>query len=323
VNFMKLKNMYSFLDNDINVIEQELETIILSQNPLLKQAYLHLLQAGGKRIRPVFVLLSGKFGQYEIDKIKYVAVALELIHMASLVHDDVIDDAELRRGKPTIKAKWDNRIAMYTGDYIFARSIELMAKLDNSLAHQTLSKTIVEVCIGEIEQIKDKYNFEQNLRTYLRRIKRKTALLIAVSCQLGAISSNSSEEIHKRLFQFGYFVGMAYQIIDDILDFTGTEKQLGKPAGGDLLQGNITLPVLYAMVDPEFRSEITTINFESDSDKAQMIIDKVRLSDAIEKSYDLSNRYLQKAFQVLEKLPSSKAKTTLYNIAKYLGKRKY
>lgn len=191
---MKLKAMISFLNHDIDIIEKELEQTVRSDYALLSEAGLHLLQAGGKRIRPVFVLLSGMFGDYDINKIKYVAVALELIHMASLVHDDVIDDAELRRGKPTIKAKWDNRIAMYTGDYMFARSLEYMTKINHPMAHEILSKMVVELCLGEIEQVKDKYNMDQNLRTYLRRIKRKTALLIAGSCQLGAIAAGTDEK---------------------------------------------------------------------------------------------------------------------------------
>lgn len=320
---MKLTAMYSFLDTDLKVIEQELENTIQSEHPLLRQASLHLLQAGGKRIRPVFVLLSAKFGNYDIAKIKNVAVALELIHSASLVHDDVIDNASIRRGKPTIKAKWDNRIAMYTGDYIFARSLELMSKTDNILAHKVLSHTIIEVCLGEIEQIKDKFNFEQNLRTYLRRIKRKTALLIAVSCQLGAIASDTPEEIQRRLYMFGYFVGMAFQITDDILDFIGTEQQLGKPSGSDLMQGNITLPVLYAMENLKLKDRIIHINCKTNVAEIQSIIKEIKSSDAIEKSFKLSERYLQKAFQTLAELPASKAKTTLNSIAKYLGKRKY
>jgi heptaprenyl diphosphate synthase len=320
---MKLKMMYSFLNTDLAVIENELELTIQAKHPLLRQAGLHLLQAGGKRIRPVFVLLSGKFGDYKIEKIKNVAVALELIHMASLVHDDVIDNAELRRGKPTIKAKWDNRIAMYTGDYIFARSLELITKLDNVEAHKILAHTIVEVCKGEIEQIKDKFNFEQNLRCYLRRIKRKTALLIAVSCQLGAIAANVPKEIHKKLYLFGYYAGMAFQITDDILDFTSTEKELGKPVGSDLMQGNITLPVLFAMEKSELRDEIMKISEDMHPSAAKPIITKIKQSDAIQKSMMVSELYLQKAFRVLEQLPDNKAKETLYKIAKFIGKRKF
>lgn len=314
--------VYSFLSSDINIIENSLEETVKGESSLLQQASLHLLQAGGKRIRPVFVLLAAKFGRYDIQVVKDVAVALELIHMASLVHDDVIDDADLRRGRPTIKSKWDNRFAMYSGDYIFAKSLELMTNVENPVAHQILSNTIVELTIGEIEQIKDKYRFEQNLRDYLLRIKRKTALLIAASCQLGAIAAGVEEEVHRKLARFGYFVGMSFQITDDVLDFTGTEKELGKPAGGDLLQGNITLPVLFAMKDEKLRSEIVKVHENIGSDEMTHIIELIKNSNAIEKSLEFSDRYLDKALEVLDELPNNKAKKTLRDIALYIGKRK-
>ncbi|WP_017755585.1 heptaprenyl diphosphate synthase component II [Calidifontibacillus oryziterrae] len=320
---MKLKKLYTFINHDLNIIEQALKETIQSEHPVLKEASMHLLQAGGKRIRPVFVLLSGKFGNYNIDVIKNVAVALELIHTASLVHDDVIDNAELRRGAETIKAKWDNRIAMYTGDYIFARAVELMTKINKPEAHMLLSKTMVELCLGEIEQIKDKFNWEQNLRTYFRRIKRKTALLIAISCELGAVASEAPVDVQRKLYKYGYFVGMAFQITDDILDFTGSEKELGKPAGSDLLQGNITLPVIYALRDQTIRNEIIT-NFDiHDTEKASHIISLVKSSGGIEYSKEISDRYLYKALKMLKDLPNCKEKSALYNIAKYIGRRKF
>lgn len=315
--------MYSFLNSDINTIEKELEKSIQSESSLLQQTSLHLLQAGGKRIRPVFVLIAGKFGNYDINVLKHVAVALELIHTASLVHDDVIDDAELRRGQPTVKAKWDNKIAMYTGDFILAKSLEVITNIDSVEAHKILSHTIVEVCIGEIEQIKDKFDFDQNLRTYLRRIKRKTALLIAVSCQLGAIASGVEEHIHRKIYQFGYFVGMAFQITDDVLDFTGTEKQLGKPAGGDLLQGNITLPALIALENPALRTEIEKVHENMSKEEIGHIISLINHSGAIEKSLELSDRYLAKALAVLDELPANRAKNSLKEIAHFIGRRKY
>lgn len=322
VKSMKFKSLYSFLNTDLSIIERELEKTAASEHPLIKEANMELLQAGGKRIRPVFVLLSSMFGQYDINVVKHVAVALETIHMASLVHDDVIDDAELRRGKPTVKAKWDNRVAMYTGDYLLARSLEVMTKIENPLAHQILSKTIVEVCLGELEQIKDKYCFEQSLRTYLKRIKRKTALLIAVSCQLGAISTGASEEIHRKLYWFGYFVGMSFQITDDILDFTSTEEALGKPVGSDLLQGNITLPVLFALQDPSMKSEIERISNKTTPEDIKPILHKILSSDVIDRAEKVSDLYLHKALAILESLPKNRAKSTLLSIAKYIGKRK-
>jgi len=320
---MKLKMMYSFLNSDINIIEKELEETIQPESLLLKQASMHTLQAGGKRIRPVFVLLAGKFGHYDIHVMKNVAVALELIHMASLVHDDVIDDADLRRGQPTVKSKWDNKIAMYTGDFVFALALELMTNINNFDAHKILANTIVEVTVGEVQQIKDKYRFNQNLKDYLRRIKRKTALLIAVSCQLGAVAAGVEEYYHKKLFQFGYYVGMSYQIIDDILDFTSTEKELGKPAGSDLLQGNITAPALFAMNNRYILSEIEKVHDNMEPERIGHIISLIKQSGAIEESFALSDRYLDKALTVLEELPENKAKKTLKDIAKFIGRRKF
>ncbi|MCP3738730.1 heptaprenyl diphosphate synthase component II [Rossellomorea sp. BNER] len=320
---MKLKMMYSFLKTDIDLIEKELEAAIESQSPLLQEASLQLLHAGGKRIRPVFVLLAAKFGDYDIHKIKNVAVALELIHMASLVHDDVIDDAEMRRGKPTVKSQWDNRIAMYTGDYMFARALEYMTVVENPNAHKILSDTMVEVCVGEIQQIKDKYRYDQNLRDYLRKIKRKTAILIAASCQLGAMASGAKENIHKALYRFGYNVGMSFQITDDILDFTATAEVLGKPAGSDLLQGNVTLPVLYGMKDKEVHDRVIKVHEETKEEAMNGVIQAIKSSNAIEQSHELSKRYLQKALSDLDELPNSRAKKTLRDIALYIGRRKF
>jgi heptaprenyl diphosphate synthase len=320
---MKLKMMYSFLRTDIEQIERELEVAVNSNSMLLNEASLHLLQAGGKRIRPVFVLLSAMLGKYEIEKVKHVAVALELIHMASLVHDDVVDDASLRRGKPTVKAQWNNQIAMYTGDFIFAKSLDSIDNLSSKEAHQILANTMVELCIGEIDQINDKYRYDQNLRNYFRRIKRKTAFLIAASCQLGGIAGDLPKESYDQLYKFGYNVGMSYQIIDDILDFTSSEKELGKPAGSDLWQGNVTLPVLYAMETEEGSTLIHAIKETSTKDEIKEVINYIKKSDAIERSYEMSQRFLQKALMSLDHFPESRAKKSLTDIAFFIGKRKY
>lgn len=320
---MKLRFINSSLKADFELLENELEQAMDSQVDLLRKASVKLIKAGGKRIRPVFVLLSAKFGTYDIQQAINTAVALELIHMASLVHDDVIDDADLRRGKRTINYVWDDRVALYTGDYILARSLDYVTNIQNPVAHQILSNAIIEVCRGELDQIKDKYQFQQTLRNYLRRIKRKTALLIAVSCELGAVSAGADEHIYKKLYKFGYYIGMAFQITDDILDFTGTEKVLGKPAGEDLRQGNITLPVLYAMQDSSLKNKIMNINENTSKEEMTKIITIIKDSDAIEKSGQLSRRYLDKAMTILKSLPDNKAKTALQEIALYIGKRSY
>ncbi len=320
---MNIKLIYSLMKADINVIEKELQRAVDSSSPVLKKASIHLLKAGGKRIRPVMLLLGAKFGDYDIHRVKYAAASLELIHMASLVHDDVIDDAVIRRGQHTVKAEWDNRIAMYSGDYIFAAALECITHIDSVEAQQILSHTMTELVVGEIIQIQDKYRYDQHLRDYLRRIKRKTAILIAASCQLGAISSGAPASIHRKLYEFGYNVGMAFQITDDILDFTASEKELGKPAGGDLLQGNITLPVLYAMEDEKLRKQITAVHPHSNREEIDAIISKLKNSEAVSRSHKLSQRYLNRAFEVLNSLPPGKHRNSLREIAEFIGERKY
>lgn len=324
---MKLANIYGFLKKDLQDIENRLTETIQAEHPILHEASLQLLRAGGKRIRPVFVILSSHFGEYKenINQVKDVAVALELIHMATLVHDDVVDDASLRRGKPTIKNMYGNRVAMYTGDYILARALEVITTVEIQSVHRTLSKTLVKVVEGEIAQIEDKYNVDQNIYDYLRRIKRKTALLIATSCKLGAIASGVTVKEANKLYRYGYNVGMSFQIIDDILDFTASPEELGKPTGSDLIQGNITLPILYAMKDEQFLKELKSVFRDADKINEHNISHLLHLlfkTNAIEDSYRLSNLYLQKALVALQQLPNNKSKKTLQTIATLIGKRR-
>lgn len=324
---MKLSTVYGFLKKDLQDIEVILAEVINAEHLVLRDASLQLLQAGGKRIRPVFVLLSSYFGDNKEHKqaIKTVAVALELIHMATLVHDDVVDDAALRRGKPTIKHLYGGRVAMYTGDYMLARALEEMTTVDHPKIHRVLSKTLVQVVEGEIAQIKDKYNMDQVIRDYLRRIKRKTALLIATSCKIGALAANATPKQANQLYRYGYNVGMSFQIIDDILDFTASEKELGKPTGSDLIQGNITLPIFYAMENPLFKEVLQDTFTDREKVNPEMIQPVLQLlheTDAIERSYRLSNQYLQKALEDIKPLPDNKAKKTLQMIAVSIGKRR-
>ncbi|MFC0188540.1 heptaprenyl diphosphate synthase component II [Fictibacillus aquaticus] len=319
---MKLKDMYTFVKKDLQSIEAELERSVSSAHPLLQQSGTDLLKAGGKRIRPVFVLLSAQYGDYDADKVKKAAAALELIHMASLVHDDVVDDADIRRGRRTIKSQYDDKIAMYVGDFIFARALQLMSEIREPAAHQILAEGIREMCLGEIQQIKEQFDTEQNVRQYLRRIKRKTALLIAMSCQLGAIASGAPVSVQRNLYEFGYNAGMAFQLTDDILDFTSTEKELGKPAGGDLKQGNLTLPALYAMYKvPGLKEKI--MDYYAGKGELKPLLAAVKESGAIEFSAKASAAYLEKAVVAANMLPNHAARTSLLKIAGYIGRRKF
>lgn len=321
---MKLKILYADIKPDIEIIEKELEKALSSSSHLLNDASLHLLQAGGKRIRPVFALLSAKFGDYNIERMKNIAVPLELIHMASLVHDDVIDNSDMRRGRHTVKAQWNNRVAMYTGDFIFARALEYVTIIENPLAHQILARTMVELCNGEVIQIEDKFRLNQTIKDYFRRIKRKTALLIESSCELGAVVSGAEEKNIRHLKRYGYFVGMSFQIIDDILDFTATDKQLGKPAGSDFIQGHVTLPILLMKDDPQLAPFIEKVAVgELTEEERQAMLQLVRKSNAIKEATKISNLYLQKALAEVDKLPNNATKKKLRDIALYMGKRKF
>ncbi|MEO3945205.1 polyprenyl synthetase family protein [Gorillibacterium sp. CAU 1737] len=324
---MKLIDIYSRVKKDLNAVEKELETSVYSDVGLLREASVHLLKAGGKRIRPIFVLLSGEFGRYDLNRLKKVAVPLELIHMASLVHDDVIDDAETRRGQLTVRSKWDNRIAMYTGDYIFGRALDVITELGDPEIHRIMSRAIVQMSIGEMEQVRFFFHTEQTIRDYLLRIKRKTALLIAVSCQLGALAAGASKETAERLYSYGFNVGMAFQIRDDLLDLSGTEEQIGKPPGSDIKQGNLTLPVLFALCDPKLRGllleEIERIRLADGQTDVSRFLDVIRSSEGLVEAEKLADRYIDKAIEHLSPLPDCQARRDLIGVAHFVGERSY
>lgn len=324
---MKLMQLYAAMKSDLQAIEEQMAQTVTSDLPILSETSLHLLKAGGKRIRPVFVLLAGKFGNYSMETLKRVAVPLELIHMATLVHDDVIDDADTRRGQLTVKSKWDNRIAMYTGDYIYAKALTVITELHKPRIHQILSGAIVQMCIGEMEQIRDFFNVDQSVRNYLRRIRRKTALLIAISCELGAMATDAPLRVSNALYRFGYNVGMAFQITDDLLDLCGTEKAIGKPPGSDLRQGNITLPVLYALQDGALKgkllSEIELIRHGEGAQNSASAVKLVRSSAGIKVAEGMADKYIAKALRALDALPDLPAKRNLADIARFVAKRSY
>lgn len=322
---MKRLQIFGMLNKDMDQIEKELYRSVQGDDELLTETSLHLLKAGGKRLRPVFVLMGGKFGTYDLEKLKRIAVPLELIHSASLVHDDVIDDAELRRGEPTVKSKWNNKVAMYTGDYIYAKALVMTTELKNPRIHEVLSKAMVEMSIGEMEQIRDFFNSEQSVRHYLRRIRRKTALLIAISCQLGALAADAEPEAARLLYNYGYNIGMAFQIRDDLLDLSGTEKQIGKPPGSDMRQGNITLPVIYSLEDKRLRlpllEELAAIR--QGQRGVGRAIDLILSGDGITRAENLATRYMNKALAALEGLPNNKTKRSLRDIAYFVTGRSY
>lgn len=295
------------LNQEIKKIENSLKQLVQSDDSTLENAANHLLSSGGKRIRPLFVILSSYVGQNPANTAAYqVATSLELIHMATLVHDDVIDLSDKRRGKLTIEKKWDQPTAILTGNFLLARALEHLSQIEDYRIHQTLSQAIIEVCRGELFQFQDQFRATQSMTNYLRRINRKTALLIQLATEVGAMTAEADTETVRKMRNIGHNIGMSFQIIDDVLDFTSTEKKLGKPVGSDLRNGHITLPVLLEMRNnPSFKEKVVALNRQSDTADFEWCINQIRNSDVIQQSLDISQKYLDKATSLLNTLPKS------------------
>ncbi|WP_066636333.1 polyprenyl synthetase family protein [Desulfolucanica intricata] len=317
--------LFNEIKDDLKIVEKELHEVVKAPDALITEASTHLLNAGGKRLRPAFCLLGGKFYNYSLKKLLPLAVALELIHMATLVHDDVVDDSVTRRGLPTVKAKWGNKIAVHIGDYLLAKSLILISTYKEPIVSRVMADTSVMMSEGEIQQISSSYNVNQYLKDYFYRIKRKTALLISASCQLGAAACGAPKEIYLPLKRYGHYTGMAFQITDDILDMVADQRKLGKPIGGDLHQGIITLPVIYALNNSPKKERLKKLITKKDKSENEVFeaIDIIKECGGIEYSFDIAEKYINKAKIQLAKLPDKQVKATLDLAAEFIRFRKF
>lgn len=317
--------LFTDITNDLKKVEKELDKYIDTNSNLLNKTSRHLLFAGGKRIRPAFVILAGRMYKCPLEKLLPIAVALEMIHMATLVHDDVVDNSLTRRGKPTVKAKWGNTISLHTGDYLFAKSLVLISSYDNKKIASILADVSVKMCQGEIHQLATAFNYNQNIKDYFYRIKRKTALLISASTQLGALIAEAPNDEVKAFKNYGHYIGMAFQITDDILDIVADEKKLGKPVGSDLRQGIITLPAIYTLELKEYRSQlIDMINLIPKNENAVYdAIQIIKQSNGIDYSLEITRKYIEKAKNELNKLPNVKNKKVFFELADLIYLRNF
>ncbi|MDD2619503.1 MAG: polyprenyl synthetase family protein [Syntrophomonadaceae bacterium] len=320
----KLK-FFSPISEEMRIVEDQLSQNIDSNIEILNEASLHLIKAGGKRLRPAFTLLSARLFTKDLNDVIPIAVALELIHMASLVHDDVIDNSDTRRGSATVRSAWGNRVSIYAGDYILARALSMAAKYQRRDIVDVLADTSMKICEGEVIQMLSCYNVTLGLKNYLRRIERKTALLISVSCQLGAMVVNASQQSVKAVKDYGYYLGMAFQVTDDILDIISDEQVLGKPTGSDIRQGVITLPALYALNHSPHGAELARLlsSPESCADQTDRIINMIVDSEGIDYAYYITRHYARKAQQQLKYLPDVAVKKNLYNMADFILARDF
>ncbi len=318
--------IFKDIEKDLQLVEEKLQQVVKHDNPILNKSSIHLLNAGGKRLRPAFALLAGRFYNYNIETVLPLAVALELIHMASLVHDDVVDAALIRRGIPTVKAKWGNRISMHAGDVLFGKSLQLIAQYESKpLVTKELSRVAIKMSEGEIQQISTAYQSKQTIKDYFYRIERKTALLIAVSGQLGAVVCGAPKEIYLPLRRYGHKIGMAFQITDDILDMVADEKKLGKPIGGDLRQGIVTLPVIYALNHSAQKERLAKLVESRDKTDAEVneAINIIIECGGIDYANRVVDRYINRAKDELKYLPDIPSKKVLLTVADFVKHRKF
>lgn len=319
--------MFFTIKKDLSSLENLLHETVSSQVDLITDIGNHLISSGGKRIRPALYLLATKSNP-NLDKnyVMPLAMALEMIHTASLVHDDVLDNAATRRGSATANAKWGNNIAVLTGDYLFAKAFAAIAKNDyGPRISECLATILCDLSEGEILQNHFGYSIPNSLDIYYDRIAKKTANFIAISCEIGAIVAKLSEKDILALREYGYCIGMAFQIVDDILDLTSDSQKIGKPAGNDILQGVITLPVIYAYNHSADNKELKSIieNRKMTTEDLARAIEIVKDSNSIEFAKQTVVDFLNRAKNVLPNSLPKSVKTSFIEIADFIGNREY
>ncbi|MEM1253818.1 MAG: solanesyl diphosphate synthase [Cyanobacteria bacterium P01_H01_bin.21] len=318
-------SLFAPVEADLRLLADNLKQLVGARHPILYAAAEHLFGAGGKRIRPAIVLLLSRATVMEAEipaRHFRLAEITEMIHTASLVHDDVVDESSLRRGVPTVHSSFNNRVAVLAGDFLFAQSSWHLANLDNLTVVKLLSRVIMDLAEGEIQQGLNRFDTTLSIDAYLTKSYYKTASLIANSCKSVGVLSQSSETLTEALYQYGRSLGLAFQVVDDILDFTGSEEVLGKPAGSDLLSGNLTAPVLYAMEETPYLATLVEREFAQDGDFDEAM-SLVKTSRGIERSRELAGQHVDKAVASLSELPPSEPKRALEALSSYVLSRLY
>jgi geranylgeranyl pyrophosphate synthase len=303
-------------------VEKRLEEVVKTAPRQMVEPLEHAVRNGGKRIRPALTLLAGKFHRYNLKLLIPMAAGVELLHTATLIHDDTVDDASLRRGKDSIKHRWGNSNAVLLGDYLFATSAGFVAETRNIRVIKLFAQTLMTICTGEIEE--SLYAFNNSRELYFQTIGNKTASLFAAAGESGAVLSQAPEEVIQSLKDYGYNLGMSFQIVDDILDFVGQKETLGKPVTNDLSQGVLTLPVILLLERPD-SSEAKRINQAIQDDKAgaaALIAEVVHNSTVLEECYRIAEGFSARARSALETLPRNKVYDSLAELAGYVTERK-
>jgi len=320
------QEILAMVKDDLAAIEVELEQNLNPYLDLISKVARHILFSGGKRLRPLLMVLSARLCGYKGDYDKTFSTVFEYLHAASLLHDDLIDDAAMRRGKPVAHSIWGNSAAILVGDFLLARSLSISAKTGNMKVIRTIAKITENMSQGEIHQLMRKGELDISEEEYMEVIRRKTAVLFQGACRISAIISDAPNEKEKALSDYGYNIGLAFQMADDLLDYTSDTKVLGKEVGADLKEGKLTLPVIYSLkvADMKDRSRMEKII----KDKYFSVNDFKTLAELLLKykgiSYTqkLASEHIKKAKEALSIFEPSETKEILVKVADYALNRK-
>lgn len=320
---MSAVTFLSPVTEEIKLVEERMRAQADESHPDLRAALEHLLAAGGKRIRPTLGLLVGNMLGAPLEKLVTLGAAVELLHTATLVHDDLIDGALLRRGMATLNARWSPPATVLTGDYLFARAAKLAAETDHLPLMKLFSETLAIIVNGELTQMFTSRGLISR-DNYYKRIYAKTASLFEMTSRAAAMVSPASEETIESMRDFGYQIGVAFQIVDDILDFTGDQNAVGKPLGSDLLNGLVTLPAIYyAEANPNDADILSLPNGGwTNNDNMTRLVDNIRASKAAQQAMLEAEQNVDRALSRLDAMEPCAEREALENLAKYIVDRK-
>jgi len=315
---------FHLIQDELQRAEALLQEQEPNQHPAITRAVDHLLGSGGKRLRPALVFLSAHLCGADPAVALFAAAGVEMLHTATLVHDDLIDGSLMRRGAETLNARWSPAATVLTGDYLFARAAYWVARTENPRLVRRFAETLMVICNGEIHQMFDGRGNVPTFQEYERRIYAKTASLIALSSESGAILAHADEEVIAALRVYGEQLGLAFQVVDDVLDFVADERTLGKPVGSDLRQGLITLPVMLFLEENGDHPALQRILAHGPSDDAvREAVQAITASGAIERALQIARAYVQEAGNALGSFPPSEYRTALLELADFVVRRQF
>ena len=313
------------LDSILSSIEKEIDVHLKAQTPLAKTISQYILKSGGKKLRPLLFVLSARLCGCETGEEIKLSPIFEYLHVATLLHDDVIDGAKTRRGKPASHEVWGKTVAILTGDFLLARALELAASSGNLRIVEMLSKTVSILAQGEILEFAKTDSLDLREEEYFEIIDGKTAALIARACHLGGVLAGASEEQENALYAYGHNLGLAFQIVDDILDYIGSEKEFGKPIGQDIREGKVTLPFIYALqnANPDEKDMIESFFNKRQQKDIENIVSFVKNKGGITLAKNKAQIFISKAKTALSIFPPHYIRESLFQLADFIGKRNY